>query len=136
MSDRIERVIKNHDKNYNCAQSVACAYCDLVGVDEKTMFRACEGFGLGDGCMEGTCGAVSGAVALAGFKNSTANLEKPSSKSDTYKLCSQMVKKFKEKNGSITCKDLKGIESGNVLRSCKGCMEDAAALVEEILELK
>ncbi len=26
-------------KGYNCAQSVACAYCDLVGLDEQTAIR-------------------------------------------------------------------------------------------------
>lgn len=74
MSDRITKALENHDKNYNCCQSVACAFCDLVGVDEETMFKAGEAFGLGMGGMHGTCGAIAGAVLLAGFKNSTANL--------------------------------------------------------------
>ena len=47
MSDRIAKALANHDKNFNCCQSVACAYCDLVGVDEETMFKAAEAFGLG-----------------------------------------------------------------------------------------
>ena len=38
------------------------------------MFKLAEGFGLGMGCMDGTCGAVSGAVAIAGMCNSTGNL--------------------------------------------------------------
>ena len=106
MSDRITKALENHDKNYNCCQSVACAFCDLVGVDEETMFKAGEAFGLGMGGMHGTCGAIAGAVLLAGFKNSTANLDAPNSKADTYKLSAAIVKEFQEKNGAIGCRDL------------------------------
>ncbi len=136
MSDRIAKALENHDKSYNCCQSVACAFCDLVGVDEETMFKAGEAFGLGMGGMNGTCGAIAGAVLLAGFKNSSANLEKPDSKGATYKLSAAIVKEFLEKNGAIACRDLKGVDSGNVLRSCPGCIEDAARIAEKILDLK
>ena len=70
MSTRTEKTQELHSKGYNCAQAVACAYCDLVGVSEDEIFRMTEGYGLGMGCMEGICGAVSGAAALAGMKNS------------------------------------------------------------------
>ena len=136
MSDRIAKALENHDKSYNCCQSVAGAFCDLVGVDEETMFKAGEAFGLGMGGMNGTCGAIAGAVLLAGFKNSSANLEKPDSKGATYKLSAAIVKEFLEKNGAIACRDLKGVDSGNVLRSCPGCIEDAARIAEKILDLK
>ena len=63
-----ELAIANHDKKYNCCQAVACSFCKEIGVDEETLFKAGEAFGLGMGGMEGTCGAVSGAVMLAGFK--------------------------------------------------------------------
>ena len=39
METRVEETIKRHKKGYNCAQAVACTYCDLVGIDEQTMFR-------------------------------------------------------------------------------------------------
>lgn len=136
MSDRVAKSLANHDKNYNCCQSVACAYCDLVGVDEATMFKAGEAFGLGMGGMDGTCGAIAGAVLLAGFKNSSANLEHPNSKAATYKLSAAILNAFKEKNGATACRDLKGVDTGVVLRSCPGCIEDAAAIAEEILKLK
>lgn len=135
MSDRIAKALENHDKGYNCCQAVACAFCDLVGVDEETMFKAGEAFGLGMGCMNGTCGAISGAVLLAGFKNSSANLEKPNSKGNTYKLSAAITNEFLEKNGAVACRDLKGIDTGKVLRTCPGCIEDAARLAEKILEL-
>ena len=44
MSSRVEKALENHGKGYNCCQAVACAYADLVGVDENLIFAAGEGF--------------------------------------------------------------------------------------------
>ena len=40
MSSRVEKALENHGKGYNCCQAVACAYADLVGVDENLIFAA------------------------------------------------------------------------------------------------
>lgn len=40
---------------------------------------------------------------------------------------------FREKNGSTVCKELKGIESGKVLRSCPGCIEDMVRIAVKAL---
>jgi len=133
MESRIQRALENHKKGYNCAQSVACAYCDLVGVDEAVMFRAAEGFGAGMGGKETTCGAVSGAVLLAGLKNSDGAIQEPKSKGSTYKLSGQIVEEFTRKNKSVICKEIKREKTGEPLRSCDGCIEDAAFLAEQIL---
>ncbi|MBR3598319.1 MAG: C_GCAxxG_C_C family protein [Lachnospiraceae bacterium] len=133
MESRVEKTIELHNKGYNCAQSVACTYCDLVGVDEVTMFKMTEGLGLGMGGMEGTCGALTGACVLAGMKNSSGNIDAPNSKVSTYKLSREILESFRIKNGSSACKRLKGIESGQMLRSCSGCIMDAAELVEKII---
>ena len=133
MKTRVEETIAKHDKGFNCAQAVACTYCDLVGADEETMFRMTEALGLGMGGMQGTCGAVSGACVLAGMKRSTGNLDTPNSKAESYKLSREITQKFLEKNGSLTCKDLKGVETGKVLRSCPDCIRDAAAIAEQVL---
>ena len=133
MKTRVEETIKRHDIGYNCAQAVACTYCDLVGVDEEMLFRIIEAFGAGMGGLEGTCGALSGACALAGMKASTGNLEKPNSKAASYKLSKEILKQFKEQNGSVICKELKGIATGTPLRSCQDCIKDAAAIAERVL---
>ena len=121
MSIKTDKAAQNHQKGYNCAQAVACAFAEEMGIDESIIFKMMEGHGLGMGCMEGTCGAITGAV------------EKPVSKAATYKLTGELVKRFQEKNQATKCKDLKGIETGKVLRSCPGCIEDATAILEEIL---
>ena len=133
MQTRVEETLKRHDRGFNCAQSVACTYCDQVGVDEEMMFRVTEAFGAGMGGMEGTCGAVSGACVLAGMKASTGNLEKPNSKAVSHQLAKEILKRFKEQNGSVVCKEIKGVGTGKVLRSCNDCIKDAAAIAEQVL---
>ncbi|MGI6069167.1 MAG: C-GCAxxG-C-C family protein [Blautia sp.] len=134
MESRVKTAEEKHKKGYNCAQAIACTYCDLLGMDEETAFRATEGFGAGMGAMEGTCGAVSGATFLAGLKRSTGNLTKPDSKGKTYHLSKEITRGFQAQNGTLVCKELKGIGPGKeVLRSCDGCIADAAVLVEKIL---
>lgn len=133
MKTRVDETIKKHDRGYNCAQAVACTYSDLVGLDEETVFRLTEALGAGMGNMEGTCGAVSGACILAGLKNSSGNLEKPDSKASSYKLSREILDKFKAQNGSVVCRELKGVDTGTALRPCAECIKDAARLAEKIL---
>lgn len=133
MQTRVEETILKHKKGYNCAQAVACTYCDLVGMDEESMFKLTEALGLGMGGMEGTCGAVTGACILAGLKRSSGNLESPNSKADSYKLSREIVRRFKEQNQSVICKTLKGVETKEVLRSCQDCIKDAATILEQVL---
>lgn len=133
---RQERAIELHNSGFNCAQAVACSLCEDIGVSKEVAFSACEGFGLGMGGMEATCGAVSGAVMLAGFKSSSGNPENTATKGATYKLSRTIVKEFEEKNSTIVCKELKGVETGKMIRSCQDCIRDAVEIAEKILELQ
>ena len=130
-----EEAIELHNKKYNCAQAVACAFARETGIEERILFQANEGFGLGMGGTQGVCGALAGAVMLAGFKNSDGNMDNPASKASTYQLSRQMLEAFKEKTGSTICKELKGIETGQVLCSCSDCVRAGVEVVEEILGL-
>lgn len=132
MDKHAERAVALHKKGYNCAQSVACAFADELGMDEKEVFRLMEGFGLGMGCM-GTCGAVSGMTAIAGMRSSDGNTEKPGSKKTSYKAAKEMIRRFEEKNTSIICREIKGVDTKKVLRSCDGCVEDAAEIAAAYL---
>jgi C_GCAxxG_C_C family probable redox protein len=133
MESRVADCAARHNRGFNCAQAIACTYCDLFGVDEKTAFAATEGLGLGMGGMEGTCGALSGACVLAGLAGSCADLDAPTSKAQTYKVSREMVSRFSEMSGATRCRDLKGIDTGVVLCSCPQCIENAAKIVEDML---
>ena len=132
MSEKTEKALANHHKGYNCAQAVACAFAEDLGMDEKEVFRLMEGFGFGMGCMQ-VCGAVSAMSAVAGLKESDGNLQAPATKKASYKASKKMLKTFEEKNSSVICHDIKGVDTGKVLRTCDGCVEDAAAIIEQYL---
>lgn len=134
MESRIDAAHARHCSGYNCAQAVACTYADLLDMDERSLFRATEALGFGMGTMEGTCGALSGACVLAGLATSDGNLEHPATKRASYDVAAELMRRFAEKNGSITCHVLKGIGTDRgPLRSCSGCVEDACQIVEDVL---
>jgi len=130
-----EKAIELHDKKYNCAQAVACAFSGEIEVSERLLFKASEGFGRGMGDMCGPCGALSGAVLLASLKDSDGNTADPGSKGVTYKVVEDMRKSFENKTGGTVCKELKGIGTGKVLCSCPDCIRAGVEVVEEILKL-
>ena len=136
MSDAANRANEYHDRGYNCAQSVACAFCEKLGRDERQVFEIMEGFGLGMGTMNDTCGAVSAMAAVVGMDASDGNLDKPATKKATCRQVGRLTEKFAEKNGSTVCRELKGVDTGKALRSCSGCIIDAAELLEEYFREK
>lgn len=128
MESRIEKAAEKKKQGMNCAQAVACTYCDCVGIEEPVMAALTQSFGAGIGAtLEGTCGAISGACVIVGLHNKDADRAK------AMKDAKSIVTKFKERNSTITCKALKGVGTGKVLRDCTDCVRDAAEFLEETL---
>lgn len=69
---------------------------------------------------------------IAGALGSSGAIEKGMTKGRTYQTVKGLTAAFDEKNGSHICKELKGIETGKVLRSCDGCIEDAVRIAERL----
>ena len=113
-NDKKELALEYHKKGYNCTQAVACAFCGEFGVSEEEMYKIAEGFGLGMGMMD-ICGALTGLFMLIGMKNSGGVEQAGKTKADTYKKTREYAAKFKEINGSVYCKELKGVETGKSL---------------------
>lgn len=129
---RVEEVIEKHNEGYNCAQAVACVYCEEFNISEQEAFRAMSSFGLGMGSM-GTCGAVSAMVYLSGLKVCDGLMGDSTTKASCYKIAKTMTNKFVEKNQSTECKVIKGVDTGKILCSCDDCMKDCASIVESHL---
>lgn len=124
MKSRIDEAANKKRNGYNCAQAVACTYCDLAGIEEDTMKNLMQGFAVGmGGTMEGTCGALVGATTVLGMINK--NPQK------TMKDTREMMQDFMRQNGTVTCKELKGVNDGIVKRECIDCVKDAACLLEK-----
>ena len=120
-----EAVDKKISGKYNCAQAVACSYADVVQSDEDALYNAAAAFGAGMGCMEGTCGAIVGAGIVLGLKYKD--------KARAMKALKQVLLAFKQRNGCTICKQLKGLETKNVVRECNDCVADAAEFLENVL---
>ena len=125
--------IELHDRNFNCAQSVACACCDLVGLDEATAFRMLEGFGGGMGDHTEVCGALSGAVAIVGYSMSEGP-HNPTTKFATYEVIKPLVARFREEEGATTCGELTGLAGGSKLQPCPKLIQDGVRMAIEALE--
>ena len=130
--NRKETALHLHDSKFNCAQSVACAFCNVMGADAETTFRLAEPLGFGMGSM-GTCGAVSAMALVVGMKMSDGALDNPQTKKECYAMMQKLTDEFIKKNGSINCREIKGVDTGKVLRSCNGCIEDAVELLDKYL---
>ena len=125
--------VERFEKMYNCCQAVICAYCEELGMKEEDAFRLTEGFGSGMGGLKDTCGAVTGMFMTIGLKNSAGKMDEPfATKMDTYQKLLEAAEKFKEKNGSLYCRDLKTEDGPQPLPCCMKCVEDAAQIIDEM----
>ena len=74
--DRADKAAKLFLEGYNCAQAVAVAYSDLLGLTPEYTAKLASSFGGGFGRLREVCGAVSGMVmvlgALYGYDNADA----------------------------------------------------------------
>ena len=92
-------------KKYNCAQSVLFAFADDVGIDKDTALKAATCFGGGMRCGE-VCGAVTGVLMAIGMKYGSSAENDETGKYPAYKKEMEFVKKFKEKHGTLLCREL------------------------------
>ena len=112
-------------REMNCCQAVVRAFADTLDMPEDNLMQLAAGFGSGMGTMEGTCGALVGAILVAGLRTGGEG---------TISLSRKMLPRFKELCGGATiCRDLKGIGTGKVLCSCENCVRNAVLAVEEAI---
>ena len=119
-----------------CSQAILSAFCSKYGLDKGTAQRISFGLNSGFRCAE-VCGAVSGAVLVIGLKHGDAK-EAGNAKTLEY------MNRFKEKHGSVTCRDLLGCDIStpdgreNALKQnlfatrCVDLVQDAAQLLVDL----
>lgn len=108
----------------NCTQAVVKVFEDKLPIDEETLMKLTAGYAAGMGCMESTCGALIGAVMVAGILTDGKG---------TPRVSKELVQSFEGKCGATICKDLKGIGTGKVLCPCHECVRNAVLVLEEVL---
>ena len=116
LEERVEYAAKRK-REMNCCQAVLVAFADRLGRSEDELLRLGSGFGSGMATMEGTCGALVGAIMVSSLLSPDGEARNNSR---------AIMSRFKELCGGATiCRDLKGIGTGKVLCSCEDCVRNA-----------
>ena len=134
-------------EGYNCSQSVALAYADIVGIDEAMLATIAAPFGGGMGRLREVCGAVSGMTLLAGFLSPCPSADDAAAKKANYTLVQSFAEEFRKKNGAIVCRTLLGLDRTKdeptpsqrtseyyKKRPCADLVHDAALIVGRYLQ--
>ena len=127
LEERMEYAAKRK-REMNCCQAVLVAFADRLGKGEDELLRLGSGFGSGMATMEGTCGALVGAIMVSSLLSPDGEARNNSR---------AIMSRFKELCGGATiCRDLKGIETGKMLCSCEDCVRNAVRAAGEALKAK
>ena len=106
---RAEIAYDKFKEGYNCAQAVAIAFADLMGMDEKTVAMLVSGFGGGIGRLREVCGAVSGMVFVVSMLKGYSDPKADADKKELYAVIQKLAGEFERENGSIICRELLGL---------------------------
>ena len=90
----------------NCAQSVFVAFTDVTGMDRDLAMRLSSSFGGGMGRMREVCGACSAMFMVAGVLYGPDESFSHEDKTQHYKRIQELAANFKEKHGTIICREL------------------------------
>lgn len=147
MKTKAETAEKLFREGYNCAQSVAGAFCEEIGIDFNTAVRMVSGFGGGIGRMREVCGAVSGMTFVIGILMGYDDPKDVDGKKDLYAVIQTLCKEFKDITGSVICRELLSKKDAADdspqpaertaeyyrQRGCAGYVACAAGILEEYL---
>ncbi len=120
MSEKVEKAINNHKSFYSCSAAVLSAFREDAGLTEQEAKTAAAPFAGG---RMGKCGAVLAAEYVIDRKLGE----------NSEPVKAEFERRFAEMNRTLMCKELKGALTGKPIRSCRGCVTDAAELLDELL---
>lgn len=133
-------------EGYNCAQAVLLAFHEELNLDKTTAARMASSFGGGMGRLREVCGAVSGMFLAAGLFYGYSDPHDQNDKKAQYKLIQTLAASFCERNGSIVCRELLGLDHKADIptpsartkeyyqkRPCADLVADAAEILETYL---
>lgn len=90
---------------HGCAQSVLQAFAEETGLDTALLYKLGSGLGGGLARQREVCGTVTALTLLVGLFSSDGSGSK-TDKDAVYARVRALCDKFREKNGSIVCREL------------------------------
>jgi C_GCAxxG_C_C family probable redox protein len=142
---RVDQSLACFRDGLNCTQAVLTAYGPALGLDRDNALKVAGAFGSGMGMGE-TCGAVTGAIMVIGLKHTKVKGLDYFSKEETYDIAAEFITRFRERNGSIVCRDLLGCDvttteglrvarkEKKFKKQCPEYVRDAAEILEEMMK--
>ncbi len=146
MGEKAKKALKCFKNGYFCSQAVLIAFCEDLGMDQQTALKVASGFGGGMGRMGEVCGAVTGAFIVLGLDAWTAEVPNPEEKNKVSARIREFSEIFKQRHGSILCKDLLGCvigtpegykeatDKGLFVTVCRPVVEEAGEILEGMLK--
>lgn len=134
-----------HQTGYNCAQSVAAAFADTVGLPPEQLAAMASGFGGGvGGSRSELCGAISGGVLVLSLLYPHTDGADRAGKRAVYAKTKEFRRRFEETFGLTCCGELlrarPGVTEKNpaalrlgVTAHCDNMVVTAAEILEQML---
>jgi C_GCAxxG_C_C family probable redox protein len=143
--DNKERSLTLFREGFCCSQAVFTTYAEQWGLDRELFLKITDAFGGGIGGMANICGAVIAPIMAIGLKYGRTRPDDLEAKQKTRAKVKEFVAQFIERNGSIECKRLLGVdisipegfslakEKGFFDSKCPKYIEDAVDILDGIL---
>jgi C_GCAxxG_C_C family probable redox protein len=145
-SDRGTEAVEMLKTGFNCAQSVLTCCGVSLPFDREVALGVASAFGGGLGSSGNLCGAVAGGVMAIGLKNPRTDPQDQEAKNANIRLTREFLAKFRERNGSLECRDLLGVDlsvpgsleqardTGLFETVCSKAVRDAVEILENVLK--
>lgn len=137
-----EQALAHFKQGCSCSQAIVMSYGPELGLSEEIGIRVAAAFGGGIARRGEICGAVSGSLMILGLKLDK-NVENP--KETLYAEVHDFISCFQERNGTVVCRELLGVDMGsqegreelkqrNLIASrCSKFVGDAAEILDEFI---
>lgn len=107
-----KNALENFHQGFNCAQSLALAFQPYTELDRDMLLKLSSPFGGGMGRLREICGAFSGSLMILGLLLGYDTPETGEKKAELYSAVQAFAAWCQEKNGSIVCHELLGLQHG------------------------
>ena len=132
-------------EGFSCSQAVLMAFAPGLGLNETQAALVSSAFGGGMARHGWTCGALTGALMVAGLHAGHTAAQDTATKDALYARAQALVARFEERHGATACRQLVGAnmldpverqaasDRGVFKTLCPELVRTAAALVAETL---
>lgn len=141
----VQQAVDYFNQGRSCSQAIVMSYGPDLGLTSEIGMKVSAAFGGGIARQAETCGAVSGALMMLGL---TLDANRENLKESAYILAQEFISKFSERNRSIVCKSLLGVDISTPegkqqakekdlhIHLCSKYVQDAAEILEEMIAKK